>query len=960
MTDSQRPTATPLTQSSDSLSRDRLLEAIRIDQRERWQSGRPILVEAYLEQYALLRSDEEAVLDLVYSEILVREGLGGAVGEEEYLQRFPQYQARIRRQFVVHRAVEENSVVSSLSEKLTVPVSAEARPDQSREQEGWPSIPGYQIEALLGQGGMGIVYRVRQFRLNRVVALKMILASHYVRPNALARFLGEAESIARIQHANIVQIHEVGIHDGNPYFSMEYVAGGNLADHLKIKLVPVRRAADLVQTLARAVHAAHEVGIVHRDLKPANILLTGEGVPKITDFGLAKRLHCDPGLTDTGAILGTPGYMAPEQAQGTQKVIEPAADIYALGAILFELLTGRPPFLAETLMETVSLVINQEPPPPSRFQPKLPRDLDTICQKCLQKQPGKRYGSAEDLADELRRFLEGKPIQARPVSRAERIWRWCRRRPKDVAVLVAAALVLCTGLGAGIWIALERVVGREREARANLARSHYMRGESSHSLDTRIAEYKEAIRLKPDYAEAHDRLGDVLLRTGQTDKALLAYQEAVHLKPDYAEGHADVGNVLEIKGRLEEAVVAYRRATELQPNNAKWRNALGGVLEQTGQLDEAIVAYRKAIELNPQNANLYPDLANAVRKKGRLAEAVALYRKATELQPDNPKCRNALGGVLEDAGCLDEAILAYRKAIELNVRNAYLYPDLGNALRKKGQLDQALGTYRMAIHLQPNFVEAHKGLADILIDEARLDEAISAYRGALVLDPKDAFINCSLGRALQKNGCVQDALVALRRGHELASKDPHWAYPSEAWLRQCQLLANLEPQLPAVLTGAKRLANPSERAACAQLCMFKRYYSDGASLYSEAFRTDASLAVDPVANHVYNAACAAVLAGTGQENHARKLDAAEGRQWRLQALDWLYMGLGMRKQQLHAKASGALLEVLQEVHYWIHDPNLTAVHDVKALARLPEKEQLAFMRFWADVEKLLDQLQSSH
>jgi eukaryotic-like serine/threonine-protein kinase len=311
-----------------------------------------------------------------------------------------------------------------------------------------PAIPGYQILGELGHGGMGVVYQARQVSLDRLVALKMIRSADLASPHDLARFRSEADAVARLKHPNIVQIYDVGNHEGRPFFSLEYVEGGSLAQKVKGIPQPPRAAAELVEVLARAVHAAHQRGIVHRDLKPANVLLTADGVPKITDFGIAKRLDLEAGQTRTGTVMGTPSYMAPEQAAGKTKEIGPAVDVYSLGAILYELLTGRPPFLAESWQATRDLVLSTEPVAPRRLQPKLPRDLQTICLKCLQKEPRKRYATGLALAEELRCYVEGKPIRSRPVTTAERVWRWARRSPKlatasglAVAALAAAVVV---------------------------------------------------------------------------------------------------------------------------------------------------------------------------------------------------------------------------------------------------------------------------------------------------------------------------------------------------------------------------------------------------------------------------------------------------------------------------------------------------------------------------------------
>jgi serine/threonine protein kinase len=342
----------------------------------------------------------------------------------------------------------------------------------------WPAVPGYEILGELGRGGMGVVYKARHIKLKRLVALKMILSGAHAGLADLARFYAEAEAIARLQHPNIVQIYEVGDSHGRPYLALEFVEGGSLAARLTGQPLPPEEAAALIETLARAVHAAHAAGIVHRDLKPANILLAvvscqlsvvsqaGETssslttdnwqlttTPKITDFGVAKRLDQQQGQTQSGAILGTLSYMAPEQAGGRRQEVGPAVDIYSLGAILYELVAGRPPFRAATLLDTLLQVLNDEPIPPGRLNPQLPRALETICLKCLQKERHRRYADAAALADDLQRFRAGTTIRARPVGMGARLLRGCRRHPGRLALAVLSGLslallvVLLSGIG---------------------------------------------------------------------------------------------------------------------------------------------------------------------------------------------------------------------------------------------------------------------------------------------------------------------------------------------------------------------------------------------------------------------------------------------------------------------------------------------------------------------------------
>jgi WD40 repeat protein len=338
---------------------------------------------------------------------------------------------------------------------------------------------------------MGIVYRARHLSLDRVVALKMILTGDHAAPAELARFQAEARAVARLQHPHIVQVHDHGIHDGKPYLALEYCAGGSLAARLDGTPLPPRKAAALMEHLAEAVAAAHHAGIVHRDLKPGNILLADGDWEKgkIADFGLAKKLDDDSGQTRSGSILGTPSYMAPEQALGDSRHVGPAADQYALGAILYELLTGRPPFKGATVLETLEMVRTQEPVPPRQLQPKTPRDLETIGLKCLRKEPARRYASARELADDLRRFQQGEPVRARPVGRLERLARWARRRPAVAGLLLLTLLVAAGGLAGILWAYGQALDQRDQAlsarqetrrslyfSRVNLAHSEWLSG----------------------------------------------------------------------------------------------------------------------------------------------------------------------------------------------------------------------------------------------------------------------------------------------------------------------------------------------------------------------------------------------------------------------------------------------------------------------------------------------------
>ena len=316
------------------------------------------------------------------------------------------------------------------------------------EPQPMPVIEGYEIDGVLGQGGMGIVYGATQIALGRRVAIKMVLSAQLLADDR-ERFAAEAEAVAQLQHPNIVQIYEIGSVQGRPFLTLEYVPGGNLEQRFGGKPLAWREAAQLTATLARAVGVAHRHGIVHRDLKPANVLLSADGTPKITDFGIAKRLNA-ASHTQTGKIMGTPCYMSPEQALGGKQV-GPSTDIYALGAILYDLLTGRPPFEGETTFDTMMKALHNEPLSPRALSPGLPRDLEVISLKCLEKSPERRYATALDLAEDLERLLRHEPVHARPISRFERAWRWARRNPATATSLSMSVLALLGLLASGAW-----------------------------------------------------------------------------------------------------------------------------------------------------------------------------------------------------------------------------------------------------------------------------------------------------------------------------------------------------------------------------------------------------------------------------------------------------------------------------------------------------------------------------
>jgi WD40 repeat protein/tRNA A-37 threonylcarbamoyl transferase component Bud32/tetratricopeptide (TPR) repeat protein len=517
-----------------------LIERLQDEQRACWQRGERVPAEALLAKHPGLEADADLALELIYGEILLREGRNEAPRLEEYLLRFPQFTAQLRDQFEVHRAMERGGLrgLEATEASGTVPGGPPpgAPPPAVR-------VPGYEILGELGRGGMGIVYQAWHERLRRRVAVKVLRGGALAGADERARFRIEAEAVARLEHPNIVHIHEVGEQAGQPYFVLEYIEGGSLAETLGRGPLAVpgketnRQAAALVEALARAMDYAHRRGVVHRDLTPRNVLLAADGTPKITDFGLAKLLVGGEARTQTGAFLGTPSYVAPEQAEGRTKAIGPATDVYALGAILYECLTGRPPFQSDHPFETLRRVVADEPVPPGRLQPKVPRDLETICLKCLHKAPAQRYESAAALADDLHRFLAGEPIRARPIGAPERALKWVKRRPAVAALLgVSAFAVLALLTGAALFTRQlqeerdnadrESRKAKEQARRAEKARADALRQKTIANQEKRkaLAEKRNTQRENANYRHtlyaAHTHLAYQAWLDGHTGRVL--------------------------------------------------------------------------------------------------------------------------------------------------------------------------------------------------------------------------------------------------------------------------------------------------------------------------------------------------------------------------------------------------------------------------------------------------------
>jgi serine/threonine-protein kinase len=662
--------------------------------------------------------------------------------------------------------------------------------------ERWAALIGYELLGELGRGGMGVVYKARQRGLGRLVALKVMQASGLVGREVPLRFHDEARAAARLQHPNIVTIHEVGELEGRPYFSLELAEGGSLDRKLAGQPQPAGAAAELVETLARAIHFAHQHGIVHRDLKPANVLLTGsrgrfdgtdgtagtdgihpshpshlshQVVPKITDFGLARNLD-DAGRTASGAILGTPSYMAPEQAEGRARESGPPCDVYALGAILYEMLTGRPPFRGTTTLETLEQVRSQEPVPPRRLQPGVPRDLETICLKCLRKEPDKRYASAEELAGDLQRVRRGEPIQARPVGLPERLWRWCRRNPTVAGLSAAVVAALLAGTVTAWFFALHSA---EQARAARLAQGQAEEGQRKAQQSRKLTldvlnemtqtVVKELLGQQVQLTDEHRRYLRHVLDHYQRFVQETGEDEAYLVRAYFL-----VGDIRERLGEHADAEAAYRQGLALQQRVAAEHleepedrallalshTRLGALLTGLGRRADAEAAYRQALPILQRLVEEYPRrpvyqqaLAVCQNKRGALLrdlgqrlEAEAAFRQAVKvlerLAREDPthagyrvvlaQSHNHLGSLLRSWNRSDEAEQAIREALKIGKRLLAEQPDepvyqgdlaaihnnLGNLLSDRGRAAAAEEECRQALKLRKSLADRYPAIPD--------------------------------------------------------------------------------------------------------------------------------------------------------------------------------------------------------------------------------------------------------
>jgi serine/threonine-protein kinase len=737
-------------------------------------------------------TQREERLGQLFSEWLEAVEQGRAPDRKEWLARHPEFAAELA-EFL---AAEEHlqALAAPLREATRAALVPWGSPTAGGSAPDLPAAFGdYELLEEIGRGGMGVVYRARQKGLGRLVALKLFRADPLGGDADLRRFRNEAEVVAQLDHPNVVPIYEVGEHEGRVFFSMKLIEGGSLDGQLDRFVSEPQAGAALLVAVARAVHHAHQRGILHRDLKPANILLSrrtsslacppsppGQAAslsyePHVTDFGLAKRVEADAGLTHTGAVLGTPAYMAPEQAAARRGAVTTAADVYGLGTILYALLTGRAPFHGESVLQTLEQVRGQDPEPPRRLNPRVPRDLETICLKCLRKEPQRRYDSAAALADDLERWLRGEPIQARPVGRLGRLWRWCRRQPVQALLAAALLLAVATGLALVLW-------------QWRRAEEHYRTAE-----DLRRAAVGHEAEVDESFRLAHEVVKDFTTRVGETglleahgleplQRELLQKAQAYFrkfleqrghdpaLRHELAEASAALAQTIRLIGSPDEALDAYRRAVVLYEDLvrddadnlalrlelSKLYNHITGVLDALGRFDEALDSIRHAREVLEEarrrwstDADLEHELACTIHNLGMVhqssqrvdaalacfAEARAMHEELLRAHPGHRDYQDKLANTLNNLGVLLWRIDRGADALEPLQESAALREQLARRFPDRPPLQAALaqslcnvGDCLRACGRPKDGIERLRKAHAILLDLTRTSPHVTGYR----------------------------------------------------------------------------------------------------------------------------------------------------------------------------------------------------------------------------------------
>ena len=745
---------------------------------ESWQTGRRPEVEAALQSVS---DDKRSILllRLLEIELHCRLNLDEHPSVEEYEQRFPDAVDDLKQLFAEMPTVNpgKQGLVSTIS---YVPVGKVAHVPPADESPGRHQFGDYELLEEIARGGMGVVYKALQKKANRIVALKMILSGQHASEEELQRFRSEAEAAALLDHPHIVPIFDVGEQNGQPYFSMGYVDGESLQSKLREGPLPSKEAAGIVKTVSQAIASAHDHGVIHRDLKPSNVLIDKSGNPRVTDFGLAKQIESDSNLTATGQVMGTPSYMPPEQASGDLAKIDARSDVYSLGAVLYALLTGRPPFQSANMIETLRQVTDDAPVEPRMLNPAVDQDLETICLKCLEKDPARRYQQASELSEELSRYLEGKPIVARSITRIERVWRWCKRKPLVAGSLLAAVASLLIGMALSIYFAVlaqQRAKHAEQGTRVALT-----------ALETMIDKLQNDLRSIPGAQEVRRDLLKEALVSLQTVSGEVQTQSRVDR--DTAVALVDLAILFEEFGDeqgLDSNALAesnFRTATEI-------------FRELVSPDEQDVSLLRDQSWALAQFGSFYLDRNRVADAKEPLEQALAIRRHILSIAPDDIQLQFRLTLSLADWGdylsmkrdfaaainVFEETIELTEQLVQSDLENVlYLrelsgyYLKLGDAYHDQHKSDQALAifetcreTVQRMFAIEPNIPSTHdvmsltyERLGNHWLQVGDAEQALAMYaqmrehlERALEIDPDNRIFRDGLSVAFEKLASAQ-------------------------------------------------------------------------------------------------------------------------------------------------------------------------------------------------------------
>ncbi len=716
---------------------------------------------------------------------------------EEACERCPELLPEVRDRWRQLRGLQEH-VELVFPSSGHAPVKKESWPPH--QQRGFPAIPGYEIESVLGRGGIGVVYKAYHAKLNRHVALKMLLSGAFASDIERKRFAREAKAIAGLKHVNFVQVHDIGEYEACPFFTMELAEAGTLAQMLGGAAQPPLMAAAMIATLATAIQVAHDDSIIHRDLKPSNVLLATDGTLKISDFGLARRLEDHDDITHTGARIGTPCYMAPEQVHNRSGTVGPAADIYSLGIMLYEMLTGRPPFLSGTAAAAEIQVISDDPVPPSRLNRKVPRDLETVCLKCLQKDSRHRYASAAALAEDLLRFSRGEPVKARPLGAIKRSIKWMHRRPTHAALLISGSTLAAVLTGGSFWylsgrsLALRFVSADLAEVRRseeqgdwNNANVSLVRGRAelgnyrSSQLGQQIAQASRDLNLvnKLDaiHVDSFAFAGAVVDFDRFDNIYEAAFKEAgvggydcepglVALRIIQSPIHRALVGALDgwvhcALGSKQLWVLRVAELSDPDPLNFRDRARNPKMWQSRQELSKLAAMIPVAKEPVSFLVSLGEQLG------ARDLAAISFMVKVQNKNPDDFWINLLLADAMNEKSRLPEAIGYYRAALAVRPHSTIVSNHLGDLFMNAGSYNEAIEQFTREIEVDPTAAVAYANRAVASFNMQNFSEATEDARVAVRLQPLDGWYQLLLGETLERGGYTDEAFEHVQTAYRL-------------------------------------------------------------------------------------------------------------------------------------------------------------------------------------------------